>query len=73
MYQYFGDCGVKKQSFKCCSVALCEIQFKVPVCAERWLTTGYSHMCTYKVSEIYPQWWMEMIGVRHLEKLVRFF
>lgn len=28
-------------------------------------------MCTYKVSELFPQWWMEMIGVRHLEKLVR--
>lgn len=33
---------------------------------------GYSLMCTYKVSELYHHWWMEMIGVRRLEKLVRF-
>lgn len=50
----FRDCGKVLSAAQLHS----EIQFKVPVCAEGWLvltrqnvTVGYSHMCTYKVSE----------------------
>lgn len=37
------------------------------------VTMGYSLMCLNgdKVSEFYPQWWMERIGVKRLQK-VRF-
>ncbi len=77
MYQYLETVGLKAEFslFKCCLVAPCKIQFKVPrvcrgvVCHNE--TKWGIPLCARtrcKVSDLYPQWWMEMIGVRHLDK-----
>ncbi len=58
MYQYLEIMGLKAEFvlFKCCLVALCKLQFEVPVWARGWfaitrqnVTMGFSLMCTYKV------------------------
>lgn len=59
MYQYLETVGLKAEFllFKCSLVALCKIQFKVPVCAVGWFVIT-------RQNGVFP--YVHIQGVRYL-------